>query len=320
MRLGILGAGGFARFMREEIRRVPDIDVVAVASRSNERANEFDVPHIFDDYEKMLTSGEIDAVYNALSNDLHFPWTMAAVAHGLPVLCEKPMGVRAEEVALMLDGAQAAGVPVMEGYWQLFHPKFALVRSLIDSDAIGQVLHINAGFTHMWDFGGNFRSTTERGGGMLLDLGCYPMSTALWLREGAHPISATCLSWNGSVDNADMHVEASVTLSDDTTLTFTASAQRDPRRWFEVVGTEGTLKVSEPAFSHHPEAGDGTHVVLDDDDGEQQWHVPASDPRQLMLQHFVEVVAGSHGPAISAHLSLMTAHGLDLVRNSAQSL
>lgn len=318
MRLGILGAGGFARFMREEIRRVPDIEVVAVASRSHQRASELDVPHVFTDYEPMLASGEIDAVYNALSNDLHFPWTIAALAHGLPVLCEKPMGVRAEEVALMLDAAEVSGVSVMEGYWQLFHPKFALMRGLIESGAIGDVLHINAGFTHTWNFGGNFRANPELGGGMLLDLGCYPMSTALWLRPGEHPVSATCLSWDGDATTADMHVEASLTFSDDTTFTFTASAQREPRRWFEVIGSQGTLKVSEPAFSHHPEPQEGTGVVLEDDDGQQQWHVPASDPRQIMLQHFVDVAVGAESPAISGHLSLMTAHGLDLVRNSVQ--
>lgn len=320
MRIGILGAGAFARFMREEMRRASGIDVVAVASQSPERASKFNVQHVFGTYESMLASGEIDAVYNALSNDLHFPWTMASLAHGLPVLCEKPMGVQAQEVALMLDAAQASNVVLMEGYWQLFHPKFSLLRSLLESGVIGDVLHISSGFTHTTDFHGNFRVAPERGGGMLLDIGCYSMSTALWLREGAHPISATCLSWDGTPTRADMHVEASVKFSDDTTLTFTASAQRAPRRWCEVFGTEGSVKVSEPAYSHAPEPETGTEVVMENDEGIQHWQVPASDPRQRMLQHFADVVAGRDTPHIPGHISLMTAHGMDLVRQSAACL
>ena len=316
IRIGILGAGRFARYMREEMRRVPAIDVVAVASRDPERAADFAVEHVFSSYEALITSGEVDTVYNALSNDLHLPWTMVALAHGLPVLCEKPLGLDATEAAMMHDAAQAAGVPLLEGFWHLFHPRFALIRGLVAAGLIGDVLHINAGFTHSMDFAGNYRADPALGGGMLLDLGCYPVAAALWLRDGAHAVSATALSATHNDLGADMHVEASLQLTDGVSVTFTASACRESRRWYEVVGQDGILRVEGSAFSHHPEPEDGTSVVLEQGGQIQQWLVPASDPRAQMLGHFADLVTGEAVPAISPKLSIATAHALDLVRAS----
>lgn len=316
LRLGILGAGGFARHMREEMRRVPSIEVTAVASRDPQRALALGAPHVFASYEALLSSGEVDAVYNALSNDLHLPWTMVALAHGLPVLCEKPLGLDAPEAAMMHDAALAAGVPLLEGFWHLFHPRFALMRGLIEAGVLGDVLHINTGFTHTADFAGNYRADPAHGGGMLLDLGCYPVSAALWLRDGSHAVSATTLSVTHNDLGADMHLEASLQLSDGVTMTFTASACREPRRWFEVIGSDGVLRVDSPAFSHHPEPEHGTAVVLEQAGERQEWLVPASDPRAQMLEHFAALAAGDPQPLISPRLSVATAHALDLVRAS----
>ena len=316
LRIGILGAGGFARHMREEMRRVAAIEVVAVASRDSERAAALGLAQVFTSYEALIASGEVDAVYNALSNDLHLPWTMVALAHGLPVLCEKPLGLDAAEAAMMHDAAQAAGVPLVEGFWHLFHPRFALIRGLVEAGLVGEVLHINAGFTHSMDFSGNYRADPARGGGMLLDLGCYPVSAALWLREGAHAVSATTLSASHNDQGADMHVEASLQLSDGVSVTFSASACRDPRRWCEIVGTDGVLRVAGSAFSHHPEPEEGTTVVLEQAGETQEWLVPASDPRAQMLEHFAERSRGSAAAYITPRLSVATAHALDLVRAS----
>jgi predicted dehydrogenase len=323
MRIGILGAGGFARFMRDEMRRVPEIEVAAVASRSPHRLAEFDAPLRFNDYEAMLTSGEVDAVYNALSNDLHFPWTTVGLAHGLPVLCEKPLGLDAQEAALMHDAAVASQVPLLEGFWHLFHPRFALMRGLIDAGVIGEVLHINAGFAHSMNFDGNYREDPSRGGGMLLDLGCYPVSAALWLRPGAQVVSATALSVERGVRGADMHIDASLTLSDGVTVTFTASANRTPRRWIEVVGSDGVLHVDGIAFSHHPEPEAGTRLIFTPAESlaeeVQEWIVPASDPRAEMLNHFLDLAAGVSAPQVPAELSVLTAHALDTVRDSVDA-
>ena len=148
------------------------------------------------------------------------------------------------------------------------------------------------------------------------DLGCYPVAAALWLRDGAHAMSATALSASHNDLGADMHVEASLQLSDGVSVTFTASACRESRRWYEVVGQDGILRVEGSAFSHHPEPKDGTSVVLEQGGQIQEWLVPASDPRAQMLGHFVDLVTGGAVPAISPKLSIATAHALDLVRAS----
>lgn len=320
--VGFLGAGDFANTMADVIRRADNVNLFAVASRDKERAAALNPEHVFVNYQDVLTSPDVDLVYVVLSNDLHFPWVMAALAHGKNVLCEKPLGLDAEEAALMFDAANAAGLLLVEAYWHLWHPRFALAKSLIASGAIGEVISINSGFTHMSDFETNYRSIEARGGGMLLDLACYPISAATYLLDQPVLTRPLILEREPRSGGVEMHIKATADLG-TVSLTITASAQREADRWFDVLGTTGSISLTHPAFSSAPEPQDGTVLICTVDEMEQEWLVPASDPRSLMISEVASAVISKRS-GVEPHwsfrpdskLSILTAHAIDVLKKS----
>ena len=70
----------------------------------------------------MLADPDVDAVYVALSNEAHLPWTVAALHAGKDVLCEKPLALTAAEVDEMVRAAAETGRRVVEASWYRWHP------------------------------------------------------------------------------------------------------------------------------------------------------------------------------------------------------
>src|ERR1700733_5435553 len=88
------------------IQRARTAEVVAIASRDQARAqaaaDKLGIPKAYGSYEALLADPDIDAIYNPLPNHLHVPVTLQAVAAGKHVLCEKPIGLDAEDAARLL--------------------------------------------------------------------------------------------------------------------------------------------------------------------------------------------------------------------------
>lgn len=82
-------------------------------------------------YDELLADPAVDAIYIPLPNTMHAEWAMKAAEARQPVLCEKPLGLTADEVATMFAAFEKAGVPLMESFMYRFHPQHARVRELI---------------------------------------------------------------------------------------------------------------------------------------------------------------------------------------------
>jgi D-xylose 1-dehydrogenase (NADP+, D-xylono-1,5-lactone-forming) len=132
-------------------------------------------------YEGLIADDSVDAIYIPLPNSMHFEWAMKAAEAGKSVLCEKPLGIDAEEVETLADAFAQRGLKLMEGFMYRFHPQHRRVRELIDSGAIGDVLevraHLSVDLMSPPD-PDNVRFRPELGGGALLDMGCYGVSAA----------------------------------------------------------------------------------------------------------------------------------------------
>ena len=120
VRWGILGPGSIAtRFMRHA-GEAANAEVVAVGSRTRERAAEFaatfGISRAHASYEALLDDPAVDAVYIGVPNSLHHPWTLRALAAGKHVLCEKPYSRHPAQVAEAFDAAAAAGRVLMEAF------------------------------------------------------------------------------------------------------------------------------------------------------------------------------------------------------------
>src|SRR6478736_3427912 len=151
MRWGILGTARINRRIIPAIRRSRRSELLAVASRNRERAqayaSEWSIPRALAGYQTLLDDSSVDAVYIPLPNSDHVPWTLAAIAAGKHVLCEKPLALDPADVDRIAAAAAGAHVVVEEGFMYRHEPMTARVVELIGSGASGAVRAIVSGFT-----------------------------------------------------------------------------------------------------------------------------------------------------------------------------
>ena len=167
------------------IQRAKGAEAVAIASRDLARAEavakELGIPKAYGSYEALLADPDIDAIYNTLPNHLHVPLTLQAVAAGKHVLCEKPIGLTAQ------DAAQLLVLPrdrlVMEAFMVRFHPQWLRAREAVRSGELGEVRAVQAFFSYYNVDPANVRNQLDIGGGGILDVGCYPIVAGRFIFE-----------------------------------------------------------------------------------------------------------------------------------------
>ena len=224
MNVGIIGASFARAAYLPALRHVPGAEVVALASARMERAraaaNEFAVPHAYDDWEAMLRSHAFDLVCIATPTVLHAPQTLAAIEAGAHVLCEKPTAMDAREAAHMLAAAEAAGRVHMIDHELRFNPNRMRITELIATGALGEIRHVNiSNIGTTWANPasrprGDWWSLAEMGGGRLGANGSHQVDLLRWwLGEvawvsGAAPTMvpdridpATGESWTATADD-----------------------------------------------------------------------------------------------------------------------
>lgn len=180
---GILGVGRIAGDFAEALRVLPDAELVAVGSRSPQRASRFGrrfgVPRCHGSYQHLADDPGVDVVYVATRHPWHCPATLLCLSSGKHVLCEKPFAMDADQAARMVAAARERGLFLMEAMWTRFTPAMAEVRSLLAGGAVGDPLLLTAdvGWHRAVDPASRLFAA-RLGGGALLDLGVYPVSLA----------------------------------------------------------------------------------------------------------------------------------------------
>ncbi len=114
-----------------------------------------------------------DAVYIPLPNGLHAQWTLAALAAGKHILCEKPFTANADEARQVADAAAGSGLVVMEAFHYRYHPLMARALKLIADGTIGEVRYVDTRFCFPLPRFGDIRYNYALAGGALMDAGCY---------------------------------------------------------------------------------------------------------------------------------------------------
>jgi xylose dehydrogenase (NAD/NADP) len=168
--------------------------------RAREFATEFSIAKAYGSYREVVEDPDVDVIYNALPNDAHAPWTIAALEAGKHVLCEKPLTLSAVQVRQVQDAERRTGRRVMEAFCHVFHPQVARVRELLDAGAIGPLVAIEACYGHTLDNADDYRWIGRHGGGSLFDIGCYCVS-AMRVLSGREPVRASAVqAMRGEVD------------------------------------------------------------------------------------------------------------------------
>jgi predicted dehydrogenase len=222
--------------------------VTAVASRdlakARAMADRFGIPLAFGGYDELLASDQIDAVYIPLPTSQHVEWTVKAARARKHVLCEKPMLMKAAEIAAVREAAKAGGVVVSEAFMVTYAPLWHRVRSLLAEGAIGTLRQVQGAFTYYNVDPKNMRNIPELGGGALPDIGVYPVVTTRFA-TGLEPrrVQAS-VTWDPKF-HTDTHalVRADFGAFE---LSFYVSTQMAARQSMVFHGTDGTIEVRSP--------------------------------------------------------------------------
>lgn len=189
LRWGLLGTARINRLLIPAIRASARSVVAAVASRAASRAQayarEWGIPGALGSYEALLGS-DIDILYVPLPNSLHAHWTLAALAAGKHVLCEKPLALRVDDVHAVAAAAAAHRRVVTEGFMYRHHARTQRVEELLAAGAIGELQLVAGTFSYRRSRAADVRLDPALGGGALWDVGCYPVSFAQ-MCAGAEP-------------------------------------------------------------------------------------------------------------------------------------
>jgi predicted dehydrogenase len=290
LRIGTLGAARITSgALLDPARRHPEVEVVAVAARGLDRARGFaaehGIPRVHPSYDALLADPDIDAVYNPLPNGLHATWTLAALAAGKHVLCEKPFAANAEEAQVVAEAARRSGLVVMEAMHYRYHALTQRTLDLLAQGVVGEQQRIEATFEEALPPTDELRWGPELAGGAMMDLGCYTVHLVRTL-AGAEPTVDHAVA---RVDRAgiDSALTAELSFADGRTGSVTASmVAGGSTQTARVVGSDGVLEVSNP---FGPQAGHELAVVTS---GGRQAETVPTEPTSYAAQlaAFVDAV------------------------------
>lgn len=159
-----------------------DFEVVAIASRSGEKAKEaaqkLGIAKHYASYEELIHDPEIDVIYIPLPNDLHVPYILKCIEAGKHVLCEKPLVLNSDEIQQLIEARDEYQVKVGEAFMVRSHPQWVKTKEIVQSDGLGAVRLVHGFFSYHNIDPNNIRNKAEHGGGGIWDIGCYPVFTS----------------------------------------------------------------------------------------------------------------------------------------------
>jgi len=181
---GIIGLGKIADKFATDLANVSNVKLVAVASRSQDRANDFankfNADNAYNSYKALAEDPNVDAVYIATPHSFHKEHTILCLQHKKAVLSEKPFAMNFDEVKEMIAVAKANNVLLMEALWTYFLPHYQFVQDLYQYKKYGKLIELKADFGFVTEYNTASRLfKKEVGGGSLLDIGIYPIFAAL---------------------------------------------------------------------------------------------------------------------------------------------
>ena len=311
---GVLGASSFARDnMAPAIHAAKGANFAALATSSAEKAKGFQAyaPDIvvYTDYDAMLADPKIDAIYIPLPNHLHVPWTIKALEAGKHVLCEKPIALKESDFDDLIAARDKSGLIAAEAFMIPHHAQFARARELVQSGAIGDLIHIDGTFSYnnAGDLD-NIRHDPAKGGGALPDIGVYPIGAAR-LVSGQEPQSITLanLRYEHGVD-----VFAQVA-ADFESCSFSAVVSMRMMNYQQMTfhGTTGVLRLTCPFNANK---ADVAELILDRKDAPrhvERW--PAENHYVRQVENFSAAARGDAEYSVPLEWSRGTQQMLDMI-------
>jgi predicted dehydrogenase len=242
MRFGVLGTGRISRRMIADLQSTENVEVTAIASRSERRARWFADQHGIENpvttYQALIDRDDVDAVYVALPPSMHAQWACAAAAVGRHVLCEKPLAMDTLSAIAIQDACRKSGASWLDATAWLHHERTEAFKKLIADGRLGSIGHISASVSFYRPFlTDEHRLDPAMGGGCLLDLGWYVAGMVNYFGGTPNRVYADAVIENG----VEIRLTGMMWLPGGVTATISCGYDTASRKWFEIAGTSASL-------------------------------------------------------------------------------
>jgi predicted dehydrogenase len=297
--------------------------IVAIASRDQAKAeaaaHALGIPRAHGSYDALLADPDVEAVYIPLPNHLHVPWSIRAAEAHKHVLCEKPIARTAAEARELLAARDRTGMLVGEAFMVRTHPQWLRVRELVAAGRIGELRLVHGHFSYYRRDPNDVRSKVEWGGGVLLDIGCYPVTLSRWLFD-AEPSEVAAILERDPEFKVDRLVSALLRFPAGQ-ASFTVAGQAAHHQRMQVLGTKGRIEVEIP---FNPPPDHRARIFVDDGRdlrGAGVETITCEPVNQFTLQgdRFSEAVRGRGSVPVPLEDAIANMAVLDALFRSAES-
>ena len=254
MKWGILATGNIAKKFASTINQMSkeNEQLEAVGSRNIENAkafaNEHDIPRYYDSYEALVKDQDVEAVYVATPNTLHYENCRLCLEHGKHVLCEKPFTINDKQAQELYRLARDRHLFIMEGLWIWFLPLYDRLRSILQQGVIGEIKHISCQYGFVATGARKERKFNPAlGGGALLDIGIYNLGF-LRIVTGNEPQNVETQKVHINEYGTDDYSCLKLTYNDGCTAESVQTIGQELKRNARIEGTKGSIFL--PDFQH----------------------------------------------------------------------
>lgn len=319
VRFAVVGLGHFAQtailpaFANANERARLAALVTGDEEKASELGKQYQVPAFgYDSYDRLLGSGDIDAVYIALPNSMHREYTERAARAGVHVLCEKPLAYTVEDAQAMIDACRASKVRLMTAYRLHFEEGNLQAIETLQAQRIGEARLFDSVHTMQVE-SDNIRIDRSLGGGPLEDIGIYCINAARYLFR-SEPEEVVAFAVHGN-DPRFVEVPESVSavmrFPHDRLASFSCGFGTAKASEYRVFGTNGVLKM-DPAYTWQDDI-EQTVIVKDKSTKRTFNH---RDQVAAELVYFADCVRNDVEPEPSGREGLIDVRIIDALRRS----
>lgn len=245
LNVAFMGTGHIADKVAETVKQIPEINLYAVGSRSQEKADAFAAKHGFKkaygSYESMLSDSEVELVYIATPHGVHEENLMECLNSGKNILCEKSFTLNEKQAESVLDNAAEKGLYVAEAIWCRYSPMALTIKDFIKSGKLGKINTITANLGYnVWERERVHK--LELGGGALLDVGIYCLNFA----DLIDPSDIVSIDVDAEIDSkekTDKYENIFLKLKSGVNVNLYSSLTGRTDRYGYVYGSEGYLVI-----------------------------------------------------------------------------
>ncbi len=244
---------------------------------------------LFESYEQILTSLDVDAIYLPLPPALHFKWGKAVLEGGKNLLMEKPFTTSSRDTEELISIAQDKGLAIHENYMFQYHSQLDWIQQVVAEGQIGELRLVRIAFGFPFRGAFDFRYNKSLGGGALLDCGGYTVKLAsMLLGESAKIVTSHLNNKKGF----EVDIYGSATMINDEGLTAQLSFGMDNsyKCELELWGSTGTLYTNRILTA--PDGFEPT-IMIKNADSEKEYILPSDDSFVKSIQAFKQGICST---------------------------